>query len=113
ASLGSWFRGRKTRLVWNIRRTREAAEHMRSSTNLMVKVGRLMSPQADAIIYNSNRARDQHEREGYHNRHSCVIPNGFDTELWSPDPLANTHLRRELGLSHDAKLLGFVGRSHP
>jgi len=42
-----------------------------------------------------------------------VIPNGFDIERFRPDETAREWLLAELGLTHQAKLIGFVGRFDP
>ncbi|HMN13113.1 MAG TPA: glycosyltransferase [Bellilinea sp.] len=102
-----------TKVAWNIRRSREAAEDMRVSTNAIVRIGSWLSSWPDAILYNSVRSRNQHESDGYAANCAHVIPNGFDTVRWRPEPLAATRLRQELALAEDVRIIGFVARSHP
>ena len=39
-----------------------------------------------------------------------VIPNGFDTGTFRPDPTARFEVRRELGIGPDTLLVGLVAR---
>jgi glycosyltransferase involved in cell wall biosynthesis len=65
------------------------------------------------IVYNSSVGKVVHERMGYSAARSQVIPNGFETELYVPNPPARVALRRELGLPAESLLIGMVGRFHP
>ena len=42
-----------------------------------------------------------------------MIPNGFDTDAFRPDPAARLSVRRELGVDPDAPLIGLVARYDP
>jgi glycosyltransferase involved in cell wall biosynthesis len=42
-----------------------------------------------------------------------LIPNGFDPESFRPDPAARLAVRRELGLTEDAVIIGLVARWDP
>ena len=42
-----------------------------------------------------------------------MIPNGFDTDRFRPDPIARAAVRESLGLTDDAILVGLVARDHP
>jgi glycosyltransferase involved in cell wall biosynthesis len=50
---------------------------------------------------------------GYSRQRTVVIPNGFDCDLFRPDPTARVAVRRELGVPDAAPLIGFVARYHP
>jgi glycosyltransferase involved in cell wall biosynthesis len=65
------------------------------------------------IIYNSRVAARQHEAIGYDARKSVVIPNGFDTEIFRPDPNRGRQLRASLGIPHGALVVGLFARYHP
>lgn len=112
ASLARGFAGHRTSLSWNIRLSREKSDHIKISTNAMVRIGGWLSAGPDAIVYNSSRARAQHEAEGYSPGNAHMIPNGFDTGIWKPDQTAGIRLRQELGLAPDAIVIGFVARAH-
>jgi glycosyltransferase involved in cell wall biosynthesis len=42
-----------------------------------------------------------------------VLPNGFDLEVFKPDPAARLSVRQELGLPEEALFIGLVGRFYP
>lgn len=113
ASLAHSFAGRSCKLAWNVRRSREAALEMKRTTGFLVKLGGWLSANVDAVIYNSERSRAQHEAEGYAREHSHVIPNGFDINRWQPDPTAAERLRIAHDIAPQAALVGFVARAHP
>jgi glycosyltransferase involved in cell wall biosynthesis len=50
---------------------------------------------------------------GYAPEKMAVIPNGFDLERFKPDNDARIAVRRELGISLDAPLIGLVARFDP
>lgn len=100
-------------LSWNIRQSLDNIANDKPSTRAAIRAVRMLSGQPDCILYNSYVSRAQHEAFGYHSAHGGVIPNGFDTSIWRPDPLARQRMRATLGLRPNDKLVGFVGRYHP
>lgn len=46
-------------------------------------------------------------------RQWLVIPNGFDTQEFVPDPAARREVREDLGLPAEALLIGMVARFDP
>lgn len=97
---------------WNIRQSLEGFSELKSSTRAIINLGAHLSGGAEAVLYNSARARLQHEARGYASARSQIIPNGFDARKWTPDPGARHRLRQEVGLPADATIIGFVGRGH-
>jgi glycosyltransferase involved in cell wall biosynthesis len=65
------------------------------------------------VVFCSERSRRAHEALGYDPTKSVFIPNGFELDTFHPDPEARAALRRELGLSEDAVLIGMAGRFNP
>ncbi|RDV37384.1 glycosyltransferase [Bradymonadaceae bacterium TMQ3] len=99
--------------AWNIRQcVYDLAEESRG-TRAVIRLGAVLSPQADAIIYNSRLSRTQHRALGYSELRDQVIPNGFDTTTFRPSTEAYREVRRELGLPTATPLVGMVGRLHP
>lgn len=111
--VGMMLRAR-TPVFWNIRMAHTQLNKEKKSTALTVKFSGLLSRAADAIIYNSQNSAVVHEEKlsfSPKNRH--VIPNGFDTEKWTPSLDARERLRQELGLSPGTTLIGMIARYHP
>ncbi len=65
------------------------------------------------IVSNSRAAKEVHASMGYDASRIVVIPNGFDLDIFRPDPEARRAVRNELGVPDDAVLIGAAGRFHP
>ena len=65
------------------------------------------------ILSCSQAAMRVHVALGYDAARMVVIPNGFDTERFRPDPSHYAAVRQELGLAPAATLIGLVARLHP
>lgn len=65
------------------------------------------------IVCCSETSRRVHAELGYVDERMRVIPNGFDLDLFRPDPEARRSVRHELELADDALLIGLFGRFHP
>jgi glycosyltransferase involved in cell wall biosynthesis len=104
---------RRCRLYWGIRQALGALDRETPSTNRLIRFGARLSNRPHGIIYNSTRARRDHEDVGYAAAKGMVVPNGFDTGLLTPDLEARTRLRGQLGLADDAILVGHLARYHP
>lgn len=109
-TLATW--GRTVPVVWNIRAG--LADLARSSrlTRAVVWAGARLSGRPRVVVHNSSTGRDQHAAAGYGPGNARVLPNGFDTERFRPDPAAAAALRRELGLPAGTPLVGWLGRNH-
>jgi glycosyltransferase involved in cell wall biosynthesis len=66
----------------------------------------------ERIICCAESARQIHVGWGYAAERMEVIPNGFDTELFRPDPAARAQVRRELGIAAEIELVGMFARFH-
>lgn len=98
------------RMAWNIRRSLEAREDLKLPTRLAIWLNAAFSGRASAIIYNSERGRSQHEAAGFSTESSICIPNGFNTDTWSPSESARKEVRHELAFQESDVIAGFVGR---
>jgi glycosyltransferase involved in cell wall biosynthesis len=101
------------RIVWGVRCSNMHLRNYRFLTALTVKLGSLLSPLADAIVFNSEEGKRVHRRRGYNTGRTVLIPNGFDTECFHPDESARDWLRSHLQLNGDVVLIGIVGRFDP
>ena len=66
-----------------------------------------------SIICCSEASKLIHITIGYASKKMMVIPNGFDLDVFKPDPSARLNIRQELGIPKKAFLIGVVGRFHP
>jgi glycosyltransferase involved in cell wall biosynthesis len=103
----------RSRILWNIRCSDLDLSLYGTVYRFTVMAGAWLSPIPYAVAANSMAGRDVHERLGYHPNKWVIIPNGFDTELFKPDPDARFSIRSELGIPDDALVLGLIGRFDP
>jgi len=97
-------------IVWNIRHS-DFVQKSKRSTIWIRRISAWLSKWLPAkIIVNANSARKIHAALGYDDDKMVVIPNGYDLEVFRPDPMARESLRQELGLPFDATLIGLVAR---
>ncbi len=101
------------KVVWGIRCSDMRLGEYRPLTALTVRLCSLLSPLADAIVVNSREGARIHRARGYRTGRMHLIPNGFDTELFRPDPEAGPRLREELGIPMDSVLVGLIARYDP
>jgi glycosyltransferase involved in cell wall biosynthesis len=100
-------------IVWNVRCSYMDMKHYSRLSSLVLRVLTKLSPFPDAIIANSEAGRIYHEHIGYSPKRWEIIPNGFDLNIFHPDPEARIKFRDELGLSINSLLIGFIARYDP
>ena len=95
-------------VVWGVRVTEFTRQMgVSRSTALLRHVCAFLSREIpERIVYVAHSARRSHERIGYAPEKGIVIPNGYRVPANPP----RTGLRRELGLSDDALIIGTAGR---
>jgi glycosyltransferase involved in cell wall biosynthesis len=100
-------------VVWNVRHSGLADSSTGPSTRLAsAACCRLARRVPDAIVFCSERSRDEHVARGYPASRSIVIPNGFEFATFCPRPGAVERVRAELELPTRATLVGHFGRYH-
>lgn len=100
-------------VAWNIRQTLYDLGNEKWLTARLIRMGAAFSRSPVAIVYNSETSAVQHEALGYSAAQRLVIPNGFDTRAFAPDPAIRAATRLELGLRDSDLVIGLVGRFHP
>jgi glycosyltransferase involved in cell wall biosynthesis len=103
-------RRRHTRLFWGIRCSDMDLGQYPLVLRVVVRLCALLSLFPDGIVLNSEAGLRAHRRLGYAPCRMTVIDNGFDTGLFRPDPERRREMRRALGLSDDAFVVGCVAR---
>jgi glycosyltransferase involved in cell wall biosynthesis len=90
---------RVPRLVWNVRCSdMDLRQYSRLSAALPRLLARF-SGQPDFVLVNSRAGLTAHEQLGYRPQRWEVVPNGFDTDRFRPNPDARARLRASLGWS--------------
>ncbi len=96
-------------VVWGIRQTNLERHSIGLRQHLVVRAcARLSRRLPVRILCNAAASRDAHVALGYDAARMEVVPNGFDTDAFRPDPAARLALRRELGLAPEIPLIGLV-----
>jgi len=95
-------------IVWNLRCT-----NLKSQRDLAMRVLALLSVYPQGVLVNSLAGRQFHETKGYYPKKWFLIPNGFDLDLFRPDPEARKRLRGELDLPDETLLIGLIARIDP
>jgi glycosyltransferase involved in cell wall biosynthesis len=103
----------RKRLVWGIRSTNAAPSSLGGLARRVFRTSLWLSRYVDLVIFNSQAGRLSHQTMGLRARRQMVIPNGFDTARFRPDPEAGARQREAWGLSPEAPLIGIVGRLDP
>ena len=119
--LGNLYGGLAAKLVrrdlpilWNIRHSTLDPQLDSRSLRFSAWIGGKLSRWIpNRIILNSEAARAAHRQVGYVDDKLEVIPNGFDTDSFCPDPISRQRIREELDIADDTPLVGIVGRFHP
>jgi len=113
AQIASTFLPYRLSTLWNIRYTALPKAETKNSTLLIIKLLSLLSFLPQKIIFNSKAGADDHCSMGYRSDKSCIIPNGFDTKLFSLSEKNRSSVRSELNISEEAILIGLIGRFDP
>lgn len=106
--------GVSTPVIWGIRTSNLDHKFSKKSTILTVKISAFLSrwiPQK--IICCSEASKVVHINMGYDRTKTLVIPNGFDLEAYRPDPQKRLSFRKELHISEDVPVIGYVARFDP
>ena len=113
ATVGTSLGRPHTPVLWNVRWTLYDVGSERLTTQALLRISGRLARHPSRIIFNSHVAVFQHAGIGYPSKRARVIPNGFDTERFRPDPAARIDVRRELDIPADAEVMGMVARYHP
>ncbi len=99
--------------IWNIRCSDMDMRRYSLASRTVLAILPHLSRLPAAVIANSRAGRVAHEALGYRPKRWVLIPNGFDTNRFRPDPAAAADIRRELGLAPGAFVVGMAARFDP
>ncbi len=101
-------------VVWNLRNNGPIRRRDKASTYWTSRACATLSRRVpERILVNSQAGRHRHTELGYDPERMEVIANGFDVERFRPSETARAELRRELGVGHEAQLVGMAARFNP
>ncbi len=106
-------RRRGPALVWGLRASFVDLDHFGVVARLSWWASRRLAGRTDLCIANSQAGAAYHAQHGYPADRMRVVPNGFDTTAWRPDPAAGAEARRSLGIGADAIVIGMFARLDP
>lgn len=113
ATIARRLAGSPARLFWGIRQTFYGMAQERPLTRLVIRTNAALSAAPHRVVYNSTLSRAQHAAAGFRDGRGIVIPNGFDTDQFGPNPAHRAAVRRRLGIPEHAEVVGLVARDHP
>jgi glycosyltransferase involved in cell wall biosynthesis len=113
AQFASFLNGNKIPVIWSIHYSIDSLESDKKMTVAIIKLGAYISYIPKQILFVSQNSKLQHEALGYSRENSCIIPNGFDTLLFSPSLTDRIDVRSQLSLPKESVLIGLICRYHP
>jgi glycosyltransferase involved in cell wall biosynthesis len=113
ATIGSKALPDRPPVIWNVRHSIEDLTLEKRLTRWVIRLCARLSGLPRAIIYNSRVSAAQHRALGFHAEHAVVIPNGFDTGRFRPQPDGRAWLCRTLGIDPALTIVGMIARDHP
>lgn len=101
-------------VTWGIHHSTLTLEGNKRTTIWTAKICACLSRMIpEKIVCCSEASKYVHAKLGYVSKKMIVIPNGFDLEAFRPEAEARLSVRRELGISPEAFVIGLVGRFDP
>jgi len=101
------------KVVWGLRTSNLDLAKYNWITRLMFYLQQSLATFADLTVANSHAGKEYHVAKGFPNQRTIVIPNGIDTERFKPDAHAGLHVRQELGIKKNTRIIGLIGRIDP
>lgn len=103
----------RSRVVWGVQNTGYDAVATDWLDRVTGRFEVMVARRADMVVANSESGRLHLLRRGMPAEKIAVIPNGVDTDVFSPDRAARSRLRAEVGVGANERLIGIVGRIDP
>jgi glycosyltransferase involved in cell wall biosynthesis len=100
-------------VIWNIRHSVQDLAVEKRLTRWIIRLSAQLSRFPRAIIYNARISAAQHQALGFDPSNAVVIPNGFDTARFRPQPDGKARLCKALRIDPEATVIGMVARNHP
>jgi glycosyltransferase involved in cell wall biosynthesis len=107
------FTKRYVPCIWSIHNSIYSLKNEKKMTGFIIKLGGYLSAYPELIHYVSNTSMQQHVKIGYNDSKTVIIPNAFDTDIFTYRSQKSDQLRHELGIKSEEVLVGLIGRYHP
>jgi glycosyltransferase involved in cell wall biosynthesis len=101
------------KIVWGVRASNMDLSRYGRLDRILFWVERRLSPYADVIIANSHAGLSYGTSQGFPQEKIVVIPNGIDTERFSPRPDFSITIRQNWDIPADTAVIGLIGRLDP
>ncbi len=101
------------RLVWALCASRVDWDRYEGFRQWIDRLEILLSRIPKAILSNSRAGRDDAVAAGYPVDRIHIVPNGFDTEKFRPDPIRRARLRKLWAVPAGSPLFGLIARPDP
>jgi glycosyltransferase involved in cell wall biosynthesis len=113
ASLANLSLGNRLPVLWNIHNTLYDIKQEPRTTRWVIELTVKRSNTPVRTLYNTYLSAEQHATIGYDTQHTQVVPNGIDTQLFSPNAYSRDNIRQMLGIPQDAIVIGMVAHHQP
>jgi glycosyltransferase involved in cell wall biosynthesis len=101
-------------VIWGLHHTVGDQEELKFSTRQIIRLNRWLSHLLPKrIVCCAEATRRSHADIGFCESKMVVITNGYDLDIFRPDPTARSMFRKDHNLSADAQLVGLFARYHP
>ena len=101
-------------VAWGLHHSNLSPEFIKRSTLWTARTcARLSHYLPAAVVCCAESTKQLHADFGYDERKLLVIPNGFDLDVFRPDPIARAEIRKELGIPADMLVVGMLAKFHP
>jgi glycosyltransferase involved in cell wall biosynthesis len=97
-------------LLWGIRSGYFGFKLQAARTALVIFASKFLTHLPKRIVINSLVSLEQHVRIGYPRDLMHYLPNGFDAERFSPNPVTRNTMRDRLGFAPDDVVVEICGR---
>ena len=98
----------KPHLIWSVAETTPLPAQAGLIDRQKLKLAARLSSGATRIVYTSEAAASSHRRVGFPEGEHVVIPPGVDPMRFKPDFASRRKVREQLGLPHDAFVVGML-----
>jgi glycosyltransferase involved in cell wall biosynthesis len=104
----------RARVVWGVHHSDHVRGVAKRTTLMTVSACAWLSRGVPSrVVCCSHHARDLYAAHGFDAGKMTVIPNGFDTDAFRPDPSAGSAVRRESCIDPGVPVIGLVARYDP